>query len=87
VILEVPLAGESASSVGALATFIGAEVGLIPMAVHGVGLTLMAEEACGRRKPGIFTRLNLAAVWLEMGIHEFAAGGGVRLAGSTEGRD
>jgi hypothetical protein len=62
---------------GAFTALVGAQVRLLSMAVHGMGLTLMTEEAGGRRKPGILAALNLAAVRLEVGVHEFAAMGSV----------
>jgi hypothetical protein len=41
-----------------------------------MGLTLMPEEAGSGRKPGVLAAFDLAAVRLEMGVHELAAGGG-----------
>ena len=75
VVSQVPLARESMSRKRALTSLIGAQVRLLPMAVHGVGLALMAEQAGSRREPGVLAALNLAAVWLQVGIHEFATEG------------
>ena len=73
VVPEVPLPGESTSRSGALASLVGAEEGLVAVAVHGVGLALMAEEARGGGKPGVLAGVDLASVGLQVGIHEFAA--------------
>jgi hypothetical protein len=58
---------------GALTAFIGAQIRLLAVTMHGVGLTLMSQEAGSRRKPGILATLNLAAVRLEVRVHKFAA--------------
>jgi hypothetical protein len=63
------------ASGGALAALVGAQIRLLAVSVHGVGLTLMPEEAGGRRKPGILATLDLAAVGLEVGVHKLAVGG------------
>lgn len=72
VIPQVPLARETVAGNGALATLIGAEVRLLTMAVHRVGLTLMPEEASSGGKPSVLATLNTAAVGLEVGIHKLA---------------
>lgn len=72
VVLEVPLARESVSWKGAIASVVGAQVGLVSMAVHGVGFALMSEEARGRREAGVFARLHLASVGLQVRVDEFA---------------
>lgn len=72
VVPQVPLSGKAVSWLRALASFIGAQVWLLAMSMHGVGLTLMAEQASSRRETGILASLNLAAVGLQMGIHKFA---------------
>jgi len=54
----------------AFAALISAEIRLLTMAMHGVGLTLMPEEASSGRKPGVLATLNLAAVGLQVGINE-----------------
>jgi hypothetical protein len=81
VVSEVPLTGESTSGVGALASFISAEERLVTVTMHGVGLALMAKKACRGGKPCVLTRLDLAAIGLQMGIHEFAACGAAWLVG------
>lgn len=77
VVPEVPLSGESVAGNGALAALIGAQVGLLTMAMHRVGLTLMSEEASSGRKAGVLATLNLAAVGLEVGVNKLAVGGRV----------
>lgn len=42
------------------------------MAMHGVGFTLMSKEAGSRGKAGVFARIDLASVGLQVGVHEFA---------------
>ena len=74
VIPEVPLAGEAVTWLGALASLISAQVGLLAMAVHGVGLTLMTKKAGSRREAGILAPLNLAAVGLQVRVDELAVG-------------
>jgi len=70
VVPEVPLPGESMSGLRALTTLVGAEVGLLAVAVHGVGLTLVTEQASSRRETGILASLDLAAVGLQVGINK-----------------
>jgi hypothetical protein len=67
------LPGEAVASDRALAALVGAQIRLLTVAVHGVGLTLVPEEAGSRRKPGILATLNLAAVGLEVGVDKLAA--------------
>jgi hypothetical protein len=43
VIPEIPLPREARSRLGTLAAFIAAEIRLISMTMHGVGLTLMTK--------------------------------------------
>jgi hypothetical protein len=42
VVTEVPVAGEAISLDAALAAFVGAEKGLVAVAMHGVGFALVA---------------------------------------------
>lgn len=72
VVLEVPLAGEAVSRNTALATFILAQEGLVTMAMETMSLTLVAKQASGGREPGTLAGLGLAAVGLQVGVHEFA---------------
>jgi hypothetical protein len=43
VVPQIPLAWETMSGNGALTSFVGAQIRLLAVAMHGVGLTLMAE--------------------------------------------
>lgn len=72
-ILQVPLAWESIAGHGTVASFIGAQEGLVAVAVHGMSLTLMAEQAGSGGETGILAGVNLAAVGLQVGVHELAA--------------
>lgn len=74
VIPEVPLAGEAVARLGALASLIGAQVRLLAMAVHGMCLALMTEQAGSRGKAGVLASLNLAAVGLQVRVDELAVG-------------
>jgi hypothetical protein len=66
------MAWEAISGNTAFATFIGTEVGFVAMSMHGVGFTLMAEEARSGRETGVLTGNNLAPVGLQMGVDKFA---------------
>jgi hypothetical protein len=70
VVAEVPLAGESISGSGAVATKVAAQERLVTVAVETVGLTLMTEKAGGRRESSTLARLGLAAVGLEVRVDE-----------------
>lgn len=74
VVSEVPLAGESISGHGTLTSLVDTKERLVTMAMKSVGLTLMAEEASSRREAGALARLSLAAVGLQVRVHEFADG-------------
>jgi hypothetical protein len=71
-VLEVPLAGEAVSRNTALASFILAQERLVTMTMETMGLTLVAKQASGGREPGTLAGLGLAAVRLQVGVHEFA---------------
>ena len=75
VVLEVPLAGESVSGKRPVASFVGAQIRLVSMAVHGVSLTLVSEKACSRREAGVLARVHLASVGLQVGVDKFATSG------------
>ena len=75
VVLEVPLARKPVSRMGAVTALVGAQVGLVSMAVHGVSLTLVSEKACGRREAGVLARVHLASVGLQVGVDKFATSG------------
>ena len=72
VVPEIPMAWKAIAGNGAFTSFICAEVGLVAMSMHGVGFTLMTEEAGRGRETGVLTSMDLAPVWLQMGVHEFA---------------
>lgn len=71
-ITEVPVSGESVSRNGTVTAFIGAQVGLVSMAVHGMRFPLVPQQASGGREPGILARVHLAAVRLQVRVHKFA---------------
>jgi hypothetical protein len=73
VITQVPLARESISRNGTLTALINTKERLVAMTVESVGLTFMAEEASSRREAGALARLSLAAVGLQVRVHEFAS--------------
>jgi len=75
VVLEVPLPGETVADDRALATRVCAEVRLLTMAVHGMGLTLMAQKAGGRGEPRVLATLNLATVRLEVRVYKLTVTG------------
>jgi len=75
VVLQVPLPGETVAGDRALATRVCAEIRLLAMAVHGMGLTLMAQKAGSRGEPGVLATLNLAAVRLEVRIYKLTVTG------------
>jgi hypothetical protein len=71
VVTKVPVAGKAISGHTSLATFIGAEERFVAVSMHGVGFTLMAEEASSGREIEGLTSSDLAVIWLEVRIHEF----------------
>jgi len=73
VVTQVPLARESISRNGALTALINTKERLVAMTMESVGLTFMAEEASCRREAGALARLSLAAVGLQVRVHEFAS--------------
>ena len=66
------MAWEAISGNTTFAPFICTEVGFVAMSMHSVGFTLMTEEAGRGRETGVLTSNNLAPIWLQMGVHEFA---------------
>jgi hypothetical protein len=66
VVPKIPLTGEAVARNGTLAAFVHAEKGLIAVSVQTVSLTLMTEEAGGRREASPFARLCLATVRLQV---------------------
>ena len=71
------MAWEPISGYATFATFIGTEEGLVAMAMHSVGLTLVPEETGSGREMEVLAGEDLAAVRLQVGIHEFASKGKV----------
>lgn len=72
VVPEVPLAGETITGHSTLAAVVHAKERLVTMAMQSVGLTLVTKEASGGGESSSLTGISLAAVGLEMRIHEFA---------------
>jgi hypothetical protein len=71
VVTKIPVAGKAISKDTSLTAIIGAEEGLVAVSMHGVGLALMSEETGRGREMEVLTGKDLAAVWLEMRVHEF----------------
>jgi hypothetical protein len=80
VVPEVPLAGESVARHGTVAAVVRAQEGLVTVAVHGVGLTLVAKEARRGREPGVLAGLVLAPVGLEVRVDELAVKGRAKVS-------
>jgi hypothetical protein len=78
VVTQVPLAGESISRNGSLTTLINTKERLVAMTMESVGLTFVAEEASSRGEAGALARLSLAAVGLQVRVHEFAGSVSIR---------
>lgn len=64
VVPEIPAAWKASSRNSSLTTLIAAKEGLVAMSMHGMGFTLMAEQASvgGETKP--LTGVDLALIWL-----------------------
>jgi len=77
VVIKVPTAGEAISSDTTLAAFVFAKEGLFSMSMHGMGFTLMAEEAGGGGKTVVSTCCGLAAIWLQVRVDKFAESQGL----------
>ena len=78
-VIQIPSTRKSIVWCSAVASFIVAKMGHLSMAMQSMGLSLMTETTCSRRKPGIGTLwsiLGLAAVRLQVRIKVFAAGSG-----------
>lgn len=73
VVPEVPVAWEAAARNGTVTSLVAAKVRLVAVAVHGVGLTLVSEQAGSGRESGILAGVNLAAVGLQVGVDKFAS--------------
>jgi hypothetical protein len=76
-ISEIPMAGETVSWNTTLAAFVGAKVWFVPMSMHAMNFTLMAEEDGNRRETGIHADSDLAPVRFQVGVHLFAIQNGV----------
>lgn len=64
VVSQVPLPRKAMTCHGALTALICAEIRLLAVAVHGMSLTLMPEEAGSGRESGVLAALHLAPVGL-----------------------
>jgi hypothetical protein len=73
VVSEIPMAWEAISGYATLAAFVGTKVGLVSVSMHGVGFTLMTKKTGRGRETGVLTKRNLAFVWFQVGVHEFAS--------------
>lgn len=71
-ILEIPASGEAISRDATIAAIILAEIWLVTMSVHCMRFTLVAKQACCRRKTQVSARLYLATVGLQVGVDKFA---------------
>jgi hypothetical protein len=72
VITEVPVSGEAITSDSTFTTIRSAKKRFLPVSVHGMGLTFMAKETGSRREACVLTGMDLATIWLEVRIDEFA---------------
>lgn len=79
VVMQIPLAGESISRLGPITTSICARVGLGTVTMHAVGLPFMTEQASGRGEFQFPANIQLASVWLQVGVHEFTGHQGLVL--------
>ena len=73
VITEVPVPGKAITRDSSFTALKGAEKRFLPVSVHGMGLTFMSKETGSRRETCVLTSMDLATVWLEVRIDEFAA--------------
>lgn len=73
VVTQIPFSWETVLGLGPLAVLVDADKGLLAMAMHSVGLTLVAENAGSGRERNRGTSFLLAAVWPEVSIQVFAA--------------
>lgn len=65
------MAGKTISLDAALAAFVAAQEGLVSVAVHGMGFSLVAEQARCRGELEFLAGTDLALVGLQVRIHEF----------------
>lgn len=73
VVVQVPSTGESKSRNGSFTSLEQAQVGAFSVAVHSMGFTLVAEEACvgGETQHVVYAGGVLAPVGLQMGVQVF----------------
>jgi len=71
VITEVPMSGEAITWDSSFTALKSAKKRLLPVSVHGMGLTFMSKETGSRRKTCVLTGIDLATVRLEVRIDEF----------------
>ena len=69
---EIPVAWKAISRNSSLTSLIGAKEGLVTMSMHGMSFALMAEQTSRGRETELLAGIDLALVWLQVGIHEFA---------------
>jgi len=72
VIAEVPVPGEAITRDSTFTTIKSAKKRFLPVSVHGMGLMSMAKERGSRRETCVLTGMDLATIWLEVRIDEFA---------------
>jgi len=71
VVSEIPVAWKAISGDSSLTSVIGAEEGLVAVSMHGMSFALMAEQASGGRETKLLAGIDLAFVWLQVGVHKF----------------
>jgi hypothetical protein len=71
VVPEIPVAWKAISRNSSLTTFIGAKEWFVAVSMHGMSFTLVAEKASRGWETEILAGVDLALVWLEVGVHEF----------------
>lgn len=74
VVVQVPSTGEPKSRHGSLTSLEQAQMGAFSVAVHSMGFTLVAEEACvrGESQHVVHAGGVLAPVGLQVGVQVFA---------------
>lgn len=77
VVPKVPLTREAIAVHGAVAAIIGAQERLVSVAVHGMSLALVTEEASSGREAGVLARGVLATVGLQVGVNKLAKDTGI----------
>jgi hypothetical protein len=72
VVSEVPVARKAIPGNSAFTPLIGAEEWLVAVSMHGMSFALMAEQASRGGETKLLAGVDLALVWLQVGVHEFA---------------